>query len=122
MNFSLTKAHKLLNSLDFSQVFEKSDFKVSTSTTLILVKLTTNTHPRLGLVISKKNVGCAVARNRIKRLCRETFRLRSAQLPKMDIVVLARKGISGLENKQIIEMLNRLLDQLNAKIEHKNLA
>src|SRR5215207_8457334 len=101
VNFSLTKEHKLLNSLDFSQVFEKSDFKVSTSSSLILVKLTTNRYPRLGLVISKKNVGCAVARNRIKRLCRETFRLRSAHLPKMDVVVLAKNGISRLDNKKV---------------------
>ena len=122
MNFSLTKEHKLLNSLDFSQVFEKTDFKVSTSSSLVLAKLTTNSYPRLGLVVSKKNVGCAVARNRIKRLCREAFRLRSALLPKMDVVILAKNGISRLENKQIIDMLNSLFDQLSAKIEHRKLA
>ena len=121
MNFSLTKEHKLLNSLDFSQVFEKTDFKVSTSSSLVLAKLTANSHPRLGLVVSKKNVGCAVARNRIKRICRETFRLRSAGLPKMDVVILARNGISQLENKQIVEMLNSLFDQLSTKIEHRKL-
>jgi ribonuclease P protein component len=108
--------------MDFSQVFEKSDFKVSTPSSLVLAKLTTNSYPRLGLVVSKKNVGCAVARNRIKRLCRETFRLRSAGLPKMDIVVLAKNGISRLENKQIVEMLNKLFDQLNARIEQRNRA
>ena len=122
MNFSLTKEHKLLNSLDFSQVFEKTDFKVSTSSSLVLAKLTANSHPRLGLVVSKKNVGCAVARNRIKRICRETFRLRSAGLPKIDVVILARNGISQLENKQIVEMLNSLFDQLSTKIEHRKLA
>jgi ribonuclease P protein component len=120
VNSSLTKKHKLLSSLDFSQVFDKSDFKVSTSSSLILAKLTTNSYPRLGLVVSKKNVGCAVARNRVKRLCRETFRLRSAKLPKMDVVVLAKNGISQLENRQIIEMFNNLFDQLTVKIEQRN--
>jgi ribonuclease P protein component len=119
VSFSLTKQHKLLSSADFARVFERSDFKVSTSSSLILAKLTTNSYPRLGLVVSKKNVGCAVARNRIKRLCRETFRLRSANLPKMDMVVLARKGISQLENRQIIEMFNSLFDQLKAKVDHR---
>jgi ribonuclease P protein component len=119
VSFSLTKQHKLLSSADFARVFERSDFKVSTSSSLILAKLTTNSYPRLGLVVSKKNVGCAVARNRIKRLCRETFRLRSANLPKMDMVVLARKGISPLENRQIIEMFNSLFDQLKAKVDHR---
>jgi ribonuclease P protein component len=122
VNFKLTKEHKLLNSAAFSQVFEKSEFKVSTSTFLILAKLTGNSHPRLGLVISKKNVGCAVARNRVKRICREAFRLRSANLPKMDVVCLAKKGISRLENKQMAEMLNNLFDQLSARIDRKSLA
>lgn len=122
MNFRLTKEHKLLNSLDFSQVFEKTEFKVSTSSLLILAKLTANSYPRLGLVVSKKNVGCAVARNRIKRICRETFRLRSANLPKMDVVCLAKNGISRLENRQIAEMLDSLFDQLKSRIERKNLA
>jgi ribonuclease P protein component len=122
VNFSLTKNHRLLNSPDFSRVFEKTEFKVSTTSSLVLAKLTTNAYPRLGLVISKKNVGCAVERNRIKRLCREAFRLRSALLPKMDVVILAKKGISRLENRQIIEMLNSLFDQLSAKIDHRNLA
>jgi ribonuclease P protein component len=122
VNFGLTKKHKLLNSLDFSHVFEKSDFKVSTSSSLILAKLTTNSYPRLGLVVSKKNVGCAVARNRVKRLCREVFRLRSSRLPKMDIVVLAKSGITQLENGQIIEMFNSLFDQLTARIEQKDSA
>ena len=47
---------------------------------------------RLGLVVTKK-VGNAVARNRIKRLCRECFRAWKDLLPDgVDLVVIAKNG------------------------------
>lgn len=46
--------------------------------------------PRIGLVVGRK-VGNAVRRNRIKRLCRECFRLWPDMLPPgVDLVVIAR--------------------------------
>lgn len=48
---------------------------------------------RLGLVISRKHVPSAVARNRIKRVSRESFRLLKAQLCGWDIVVIGRSGV-----------------------------
>lgn len=48
-------------------------------------------HARLGLAIAKKSVRKAVARNFIKRVVRESFRVQQSQLGCIDIVVLARK-------------------------------
>lgn len=46
-------------------------------------------HPRLGMVVSGKKVGNAVARNRWKRMIREAFRLSQHELPSgIDLVVL----------------------------------
>ena len=51
---------------------------------------------RLGLVASRK-VGNAVARNRVKRVCRECFRLGMAPLPDgIDLVLIARSGAAHL--------------------------
>ena len=52
-------------------------------------------HPRLGLAITKKNIKKAVARNRIKRTTRESFRLHRQQLLNIDIVVLARSDAAN---------------------------
>lgn len=115
MGYRLTKRHRLLSSAEFSAVFTQPDERVSARHLLILAKTNAHAHPRLGLVISRKNVGCAVARNRVKRLCRETFRTRLAGLVHADIVVLARNGLSSLDNASTVAMLNGLLDQLSEK-------
>jgi ribonuclease P protein component len=48
--------------------------------------------PRLGLSIATRTFGSAVARNRIKRLTRESFRLNQHSLPPVDVTVSAREA------------------------------
>lgn len=47
-------------------------------------------HARLGLAISTRTFGSAVARNKIKRITRESFRLNQSALPSVDVTVVAR--------------------------------
>jgi len=47
-------------------------------------------HPRVGLAVAVKTAGSGVARNRIRRLIRESFRLAQHTLPAVDIVVAAK--------------------------------
>jgi len=69
-------------------------------------------HARLGLAISRKAAPRAVDRNRLKRIVRETFRVRLAELPPMDIVVTARADARKLDNQRLREVLGRLWLQL----------
>lgn len=72
-------------------------------------------HPRLGISISKRNVRNAVDRNRIKRLARETFRLRQLELNAFDVIVVAYKGADSLPPEQQYQSLQALWDRLSAK-------
>jgi ribonuclease P protein component len=56
---------------------------------------------RLGLVVSRR-VGGAVVRNRIKRLCRECFRLSRALLPDgVDLVVIPKRGAESMKLHEV---------------------
>jgi ribonuclease P protein component len=49
-------------------------------------------HARLGLAIATRTCGGAVARNLIKRMARESFRLNQHSLPAVDIPIAAREA------------------------------
>lgn len=60
---------------------------------------------RLGLAISRKCAARAVARNRIKRLVRESFRAAYVTLPAIDIVVTCRPAINHMTNEAVTQAL-----------------
>jgi ribonuclease P protein component len=53
------------------------------------------TRPRIGITVSSK-IANAVTRNRVKRWVREAFRAVQAELPAVDVVVVARKGAPAM--------------------------
>jgi len=69
------KNRRLLKSSDYTEVFDNNSVRVAHPNLLILSQPNGTETSRLGLVIGKKNVPTAVARNKIKRVVRETFRL-----------------------------------------------
>ncbi len=72
-------------------------------------------NPRLGVSISKKNVRNACDRNRIKRIIRETFRLRQTPVANLDIVVVAYRGSDSLTNPDLQRNLNELWQILGTR-------
>ena len=109
------KTRRLLNAADYSSVFDKADYKVSNKHILCLSRDNKLHQPRLGLVIAKKNVKHAVQRNRLKRIIRESFRLQQHNLPSVDIVVLARRGVDQLDNSQLEKDLAKIWQRLSEK-------
>jgi ribonuclease P protein component len=64
---------------------------------------------RLGLSIASRTVGHAVARNRIRRVAREVFRLAQRELPALDVVVSARSAAREASRAELRANLSRLL-------------
>lgn len=114
-DFRFDKSLRLLSAKDYKPVFDKAEFKASTQQVLFLSRSNRLSHSRLGLVIAKKNVRLAVQRNRIKRVIRESFRTHQAQLPAIDIVVLARRNLGDLDNAA----LHKTCEQLWQKLQRK---
>jgi ribonuclease P protein component len=69
---------------------------------------------RLGITVTRK-IGNAVARNRIKRLVREVFRLHRARLPEgLDLVWVAKQQAAQARFSDVLddfEVLVRRLEQ-----------
>ncbi len=112
---------RLLTGGDFKRVFDNAAIKVSEQPLLILSSPNGLDHPRIGFVISKKNIRRAVKRNRVRRIIRESFRLHQHELPPVDLVILARKGLDNLDNPELHKMIKRCWSRLNKKAQKAHL-
>lgn len=116
-NCTFPKAVRLLTASEYRQVFQDVQVRVSSQNFLILAKDQKKDYPRIGIIVAKKNVKLAVQRNRIKRLLRETFRNERALLPKIDIIVLTKKGVHEVENSVMLTELDYLWRKLKRKAQ-----
>lgn len=106
-DFGFSKKLRLLGAADYQPVFKNARYKVSCQHILVLAVDSNTPFPRLGLVIAKKNIAKAVARNRVKRIIRESFRHNQGLLPALDIVILARSGLGTLDNELVRKKIKR---------------
>lgn len=97
---------RLLLPRQFQQVFGQPTSKFFGTHLLLLVQQNGLDYPRLGMVIGKKSVRYAVARNRLKRLTRASFCQHQAVLVGWDLVLVARKGVAELDNPAFFQQLD----------------
>jgi ribonuclease P protein component len=107
---SLSSDHRMHSSTEFDSVFKAPSEKVHNTSFLVLAKTSIDSPGTLGLVVGKKNIPKAVARNQFKRIARESFRHHRTE--NIDIVVLAKRP-PKTETKA---MLRRALDEAFLKI------
>jgi ribonuclease P protein component len=72
-------------------------------------------YSRLGLAITRKRVPGAVARHRVKRQVRESFRLHQEVLRGFDLIVLARTGLQAHANRHLRASLEWHWRQIEGK-------
>lgn len=106
---------RLTEALDYEQVFKSRRYRLNDRWFTLLAKSNQQDRPRLGLAISKKVARNAVARNRIKRVARESFRHWQTRLDTLDIVILGRAGVVTQPNRVLDDALGKLWTQLIEK-------
>jgi ribonuclease P protein component len=107
----------LLRASDFERVFAARN---SAANPWLSLHGTANdiAQPRLGITVSRR-VGNAVARNRWKRLIRESFRLTRDKLPALDLVCVARSP-SPPTLAQLMEMIPAMAVQIERRACRKS--
>ena len=99
-SYQFTRWQRLLKPSEFKNVFDQA-CKSGDNYFTVLARPNALTTSRLGLVIAKKKIRKAVARNRVKRLIRESFRYHQHGLMGIDCVVLAKEGIDQFDNRTL---------------------
>lgn len=75
---------------------------------------TSGASARVGVVVGKKFVRSAVARNLIKRIVRESFRLIRAQLPPRDMVVRVNSRVAVVDRVALRDEIGALFRRMQA--------
>ncbi len=107
----------LRRSNEFKKVYQDGKRYQSSLITAFVLANGTDDH-RLGLTVSRKISSTAVGRNRAKRLLRETFRLKSAQLEglrgKYDWVLNGRQPLVSARIAAPLDEFDRIVRRVAA--------
>ena len=107
--YRFKRRYRLLDQPAFSTVFEAKKKRFG-GTFIIYSRLNHHEYPRIGIILSKKQVRLASERNRIRRLVRESFRLNINTLPCMDFVLVGLHAMQHLNGKEIVQCIEKQWD------------
>ena len=113
MIFSLRRQHRLSGSQNFTRVFKDGRRSADQLFTVLYVA-NDDGRPRLGFAISRKRVAKAAARNRIRRLVRESFRHNRQTLGSVDVVIMARDNTPAASNDELRASIEQHWSHLRA--------
>lgn len=108
------RSARLLSGADYRRVMRGGN-RVHSANLILALQANPGGEPRLGLAVSRKRVRLAHERNRVKRVAREQFRVSRADLPGMDVVVLAKPGVEALSMPELHRQMRLVLDKASRK-------
>jgi ribonuclease P protein component len=100
-------SHRILRKIDFETAYRQGR-RFGDACFSLTVRRNDRGHARLGLAIGAKIIGNSVARNRLRRIIRESFRHAQYRLPDADIIVGARAAARGAPAERIRQSLESL--------------
>jgi ribonuclease P protein component len=103
----LRRCARLSKKADFNRVFAQPNKSAERFFTVLARPSMPLAPARLGLAVSSKVARSAVARNRIKRLIRESFRQHQQVLKGLDVVVIARPAAVQQDNLELFAALRQ---------------
>ncbi len=106
MQQRLSRDRRLRHRLDFVRI-QKNGARVVSKHFVFLLEARMPSGPsRMGITVSRK-VGCAVVRNRAKRLVREAFRHYPTFVPYgIDLVVIVRSALTDMLEQAVLKEWN----------------
>ena len=114
---SRARRGRLSQSADFDRVLRQGRSHGGRELVLHVFPRASAGSTRLGLSVSRK-VGGAVERNRVKRLLREAFTCEGERLPPgTDVVLVARRDIRELAEREGLSGVRRLLADLISRVD-----
>ncbi|MBM7624302.1 ribonuclease P protein component [Sporohalobacter salinus] len=97
---SFPKSERLTKTHQFKRVYNQGN-SISNNLVVLYTLKRSSGNRRIGFSVSKK-VGNAVVRNRIKRILKEIYRRNKSELiNNIDLVFIARQGISSASYQEI---------------------
>lgn len=111
MRYRFPQRLKLKESAQFNRVFNQAQ-KISTNKFAIFYCANDIEFPRLGIIVSKKNIYQAHNRNTFKRTVRESFRQQQHDLGSYDYIVFAYKVATAINTHELRQYLDKTWEKL----------
>jgi ribonuclease P protein component len=116
MRETFLKENRLRKRSEFVSL-SKTGNKYHNSHFLAVVEKSRLERTRIGITVTKK-VGCAVVRNKVKRLVREYFRKNRHKIHgNLDINIIAKKRTNGDDNRKITKALQDIFYKIERQFD-----
>ncbi len=104
--YCFKRTSRLLNRPSFQAVFQAKKKRFGGCFVLYSQQNQLN-YPRIGIILSKKQVRLACDRNRVRRIIRESFRHHRINLPNSDFVLVGLHRMQQLTSQEIVQCIEK---------------